>query len=184
MTAVANFSPNMQDGVAPGADFLPLLFADRTLFECSLILQLDGFQTLCIRPMHCTLRMDASGRIRDLCTYRTAFAFRRLEQRCRFSIMHAGYSGERERGPSSRRECRRGAELVQSAGPYIHGSNVLAVSRRGSVIVVIRRRMSTGRSYVRCSSQSELLAKGLRPLARPPSRCPRKVPSDRSRRCT
>ena len=174
----------MQDGVAPGADFLPLLFADRPLCECSLILQLDGFQTLCIRPMHCTLRMDASGRIRDLCTYRTTFAFRRLEQRCRFSIMHAGYSGERERGPSSRRECRRGAELVQSAGPYIHGSNVLAVSRRGSVIVVIRRRMSTGRSYVRCSSQSELLAKGLRPLARPTSRCPRKVPSDRSRRCT
>jgi hypothetical protein len=145
MTAVANFSPNMQDGVAPGADFLPLLFADRPLCECSLILQLDGFQTLCIRPMHCTLRMDASGRIRDLCTYRTTFAFRRLEQRCRFSIMHAGYSGERERGPSSRRECRRGAEPVQSAGPYIHGSNVLAVARRGSVIVVIRRRMSTGR---------------------------------------
>jgi hypothetical protein len=119
MTAVANFSPNMQDGVAPGADFLPLLFADRPLCECSLILQLDGFQTLCIRPMHCTLRMDASGRIRDLCTYRTTFAFRRLEQRCRFSIMHAGYSGERERGPSSRRECRRGAGTC-SVGRAIH----------------------------------------------------------------
>jgi len=140
MTAVANFSPNVQDGLAPGAGFLPLLFADRMLCECSLLLQLDGFQTLCIRPMDSTLRMDASGRIRDFCTYRTAFTFRRLEQRYWFSIVHAGYSGERERGPSSRRECRREAELVQSVEPYIHGSNLLVVSRRGSVTVVARHR--------------------------------------------
>ena len=116
-----------------------------------LLLQLDGFQTLCIRPMHCTLRMDASRRVRDFFTYRTAFSFTRLEQRCRFSIVHTVASGSVYETHYQDAGCQWGSGFVPSVESSFSGSNALVILRHGSVNGVVRRMTSTGRSCVRCS---------------------------------
>jgi len=59
VSAIADFSPHMQNRFASGAGFLPLHVASGQPCECRLLLQLDGFHTLRIRLMHGTLRMNA-----------------------------------------------------------------------------------------------------------------------------